>query len=76
MTVPRLDLVLERLRHRIATADLLVQAFAEWLGVYELGSGAIGEISGLWTPREVAIAGLREATGKAVRDHFRSAWLG
>ncbi len=77
MTVPRLDLVLERLRHRIATADVLVHAFAEWLGVYELGSGAIGEISGLWTPREVAIAGLREATGKAVSRPFSVglAWL-
>lgn len=77
MTVPRLDLVLERLRHRIATADVLAQAFAEWLGVYELGSGAIGEISGLWTPREVAIAGLREATGKAVSRPFSVglAWL-
>ncbi|MFO0656060.1 MAG: hypothetical protein U0787_13400 [Polyangia bacterium] len=77
MTVPRLDLVLERLRHRIATADVLAQAFAEWLGVYELGSGSIGEISGLWTPREVAIAGLREATGKAVSRPFSVglAWL-
>lgn len=46
-------------------------------GVYELGSGAIGEISGLWTPREVAIAGLREATGKAVSRPFSVglAWL-
>ena len=72
-----LDHVLERLRHRIAAADELVAAFAEWLGVFDLGAAPVGKAAGLWTAREVAIAGLREATGKATARPFATglSWL-
>lgn len=72
MTRPMLDLVMERLLHRVTTADALVHAFAEWLGVYDQGSSSIGSVAGLWAPRDVAVAGLREAAGKATPRPFTS----
>lgn len=65
-----LDLIVTRLRDRVASADVLVQAFAEWLGVYDLGPEPIGQVTGLWTPREFAVAGLRQASGKATARSF------
>lgn len=70
MTPSTLDLIVTRLRDRVASADVLVQAFAEWLGVYDLGPGPIGQATGLWTPREVALTGLRHAAGKAAARAF------
>lgn len=70
MTQSTLDLIVARLRDRVASADVLVQAFAEWLGVYDLGPEPFGQATGLWTPREFAIAGLRQASGKATARSF------
>lgn len=77
MTKPMLDLVVERLRHRLNEADELVQAFAEWLGVFDLGANPVGNVAGLWTSRDVAVAGLREAGGRATARPFESGlnWL-
>lgn len=70
MTKPILDLVIERLRHQVAAADELVAVFAEWLGVFDAGVEPVGKVAGLWTARDVAIAGLREASGKATARPF------
>lgn len=52
-------------------------AFAEWLGVYDLGPQPVGAAVGLWTPREVALAGLRETRGLATARPFATGlkWL-
>lgn len=77
MTPSPLDLVVAHLRDRVGRADLLVQAFAEWLGVFDLGTLAVGGTGGLWDAREVAVAGLRESRGRPTSrpfaDGFR--WL-
>lgn len=70
MTKSALDLIVDRLRERVASTDVLVQAFAEWLGVYDLGLEPLGQATGLWTPREFAVAGLRHASGKATTRVF------
>lgn len=77
MTRPILDLVIARLRHQIAAADELVAVFAEWLGIFDFGDGPVGNAAGLWTARDVAVMGLREASGKATARPFASGlkWL-
>lgn len=70
LTPSRVDLVLEHLRQQVLVSDLAVQALAEWLGVHDLGPSPLGPTAGLWIPRDVAIAGLREAAGKATGRPF------
>lgn len=70
MTWNHLDLIVERLHDQVASGDLLVRAFAEWLGVFNLGADPVGKASGLWEPRQVAVAGLRESRGRAAARPF------
>lgn len=77
MTSGPVDVVLEHIRQQVAAADPLTQAFAEWLGVYDLGSAPFGPAAGLWTPRDVAVAALREASEKTGTRPFAAglSWL-
>ena len=76
MNPATLDLVVARLRDRVSDGDLLVRGFAEWLGVFDLGAGPVGPL-GLWEPREVAVAGLRESRGRRAARPFAEGlrWL-
>lgn len=65
-----LDRVLGRLKDRVSRGDLLVHAFAERLGVLDLGTAPVGEPGGLLEPRRVAVAGLRESRGRASARPF------
>lgn len=71
-----LDLIVLRLHDRVRHADLLSRAFGEWLGVFDLGAAEVGS-PGLWSPRDVAISGLRESLGRRAARPFADGlhWL-
>jgi nucleoside phosphorylase len=64
LSLARIGEVVEHLEAILLKADPLVAAFGAWLGIVVPAAAANDEEAKLWTPRDVALAGLQEVSGK------------
>lgn len=67
---PLINAFVSQLLAQVTAGDPLSLEFAEWVGIHMEDSGDRGAASGHWLPRDVARAGLREASGRETTRPF------